>query len=101
MATYQELFEVISGYTLADRVAVAVVAQSEVIRTELTSVTDHDKRLVWAKQAISDPREMARKMLPIVVVQNQSATKAQILAATDAQLLTAVANAVPVFATGS
>ena len=52
------------------------------------------------KQAFSDPRGMALKMTWAILAQNSTATNAQILAATDVALLTAVAGAVDVFADG-
>jgi hypothetical protein len=101
MATYAELAAIAGGRTLNDKLSVAVAIQAEVVRNESTGVTNHVNRLIWAKQAFSDPKGMADKMLFAILAQNSAATQAQILAATDASLLTAVAAAVDVFATGS
>lgn len=101
MATYLEMFDVINTNALLDKLSVAVVAQAEVIRAEATGTTNHANRLLWAKRAYLNPRQVASEVQATVVVQNATATKAQILAATDAQTLTGVANAVDVFATGS
>ncbi len=101
MATYAEMFDVINTNALLERLTIAVIDQAEVVRVESGGTTNHANRLLWAKQTNIDPRAMAIKMQPTAVVQNKAATKAQILAASDASLLTAVAAAVDVFATGS
>lgn len=100
MATYTELYEIANNNTLLDKFTAAVAVQAEAIRTENGATTNHANRLIWAKQAFTDPRAMALKMTWPILAQNAGATKAQILAASDATILTAVASAVDVFATG-
>lgn len=101
MATYTELYDIAINNTLLDKVTVAVADEAEVVRNEAGGTTNHANRLIWAKLANTDPRAMASKMMYSILVQNKAATKAQIIAASDAALLTAVAAAVDVFATGN
>lgn len=100
MATYTELAAIANNNVLLDKMSAAVAIQADAVRQEATGVSNHANRLKWAKQAFSDPRGMALKMTWAILAQNSSATNAQILAATDAALLTAVAGAVDVFADG-
>lgn len=101
MATYTELYEIANNNTLLDKFTAAVAIQAEVIRNESDQTANHANRLLWAKDAFSNPRAMAEKMTWPILAQNANATKAQILAATDGAILTAVANAINVFATGA
>ncbi len=100
MASYSELSTIANQGTLLDKFTAAVAIQAEVIRLENVNTANHANRLVWAKQAFSSPRDMATKLTWAVLAQNVSFTNAQILAASDATILTAIANAVDVFATG-
>ena len=101
MATYAALFDIANNNTLLARMTAAVALQAEAIRNEAGATANHANRLIWAKGAYIDPRGTAQRMMWAVLAQNATATKAQILAATDAALLSAVAAAVDVFATGA
>lgn len=101
MATYTELSAIANNGTLLDKFSAAVAIQAEVIRNEAVGTSNHANRLIWAKQAFTNPRAMASSMTWAILAQNATFTNAQILAATDAALLTAVATAVDVFATGA
>lgn len=101
MATYTELALIATNNTLLDKITSATAVQAEAVRNESGATTNHANRMTWAKQTLSDPKDMARKMTWAILAQNQAATNAQILAATDATILAAVAAAVDVFATGS
>ena len=101
MATYTELYDVAATNVLLDRITVAVVIQAEAVRAENVATPNHANRLRWAKDVFNDPRAAARSATWAVLAQNASATKAQILAASDATILAAVAAVVDVFATGS
>lgn len=101
MATYTELYDIANNATLLDKFTAAVAVQAEAVRNENVNTANHANRMLWAKQAFSDPRAMAVKMTWPILAQNAGQTKANILAATDANILTAVANAVDIFATGS
>lgn len=101
MATYTELFDIAVNNTLLDKMTAAIAIQADVIRQEAGATNNHANRVLWAKQAFSDPRYMATKMIWAVLAANSSATKVQILGATDASLLSAVAAAVDTFANGT
>lgn len=101
MATYAEMFDIASKNLIRDKITVAVAMQAEVIRKELDTVTNHANRLIWAKTALIAPHEMASKIMWAIVVQNAVYTSAQIIGASDAATLTAVANTVDLFATGA
>lgn len=101
MATYLELEAIASGNTLRARMTAAVAIQAEVVRTEAGGTVNHTNRLVWAKSAFADPKAMADRMIWAVLAQNAAFTTAQITGATDAALLSAVASAVDVFASGA
>jgi len=101
MATYKQISDIANNNILLDQMSVAVAIHADVIRQEAGSVANHANRLIWAKATFSDPVAMASKMQWAVLAQNASATDAQIRAATDATILTAIAAAVDIFATGA
>ena len=101
MATYTELFDLMNDSALRNRVSVACLVAAEAVRIEAGSVPNHANRLAWAKAAFSGPRETGERMLPAILAQNAGLTRAQILAAADSALQTAVNAAVDVFATGA
>lgn len=101
MATYAQLYDIGVNNALLDNVTAAVAVQAEVIRTENGATTNHANRLLWAKDALSDPRAMAGRMVWAVIAQKSSLTPAQIRQLSDADVLAAVAAAVDVFATGA
>lgn len=100
MATYTELANLANNNTLLDKFTAAIAVQADVIRQEATGVTNHANRLIWAKQAFSDPRSMALKMTWAILAANAAVPLASIQSASDATILTAVAAAVDVFANG-
>lgn len=101
MATYEELFDLNANDTLNNRVVVACVIAAESIRSEDAGTTNHANRLLWAADVLQDPKGESRRMLWAVLAQNSSNSVAQITGATDAQLQTAVNEAVDLFATGA
>ncbi len=102
MATYQELYDIAvnDGPTMY-KVVAACAVQADVIRQESGGTANHANRLIWAKQAFSDPKGTATKMMWALMAANVAATAAQIRSASDASVLQSVANAVDIFATGS
>ena len=98
MATYIELYELAQSVALKERVAVACLVAAEAVRADASPPTNQAQRLAWARRAFENPLAEAGKMLPVVLAQNKSATKAAIEAADDATLQTAVDSAVDVFA---
>jgi hypothetical protein len=101
MATYAELFELRNNSDLRNRVAVACIVESEAIRTEPATTSNHNNRMAWAKAVFENPDREADRMMWAILAQNKSATPAQITGAPDATVQTAVHNAVDVFATGA
>jgi|SRR6185312_11039864 len=101
MATLSELTTLAGNNTLLDKITAAVAVQAEVIRLEAGSVPNNANRLLWAKDAFTDPRSMAQKMLWSVLATNRAATSTQITTADDTSIQSAVAAVVNVFATGS
>ena len=98
MATYTELYDLMNESALRNRVAVACLVAAEAVRNEAAATANHDNRLAWAKATFTDPQATGERMLPAILAQNASLTRAQILAADDTALQTAVNNAVNVFA---
>ena len=98
MATYDELLLASENPALRNKVRVACVVAAEVVRTEATTVPNHDKRVAWAKSVYANPNVEAERMLWAVLAQNRAATLAQIVGATDGTVQTAVNAAVDVFA---
>lgn len=101
MATYLELFDLRVNSPLINRITSAIAVQAEVIRNENVNTANHVARVAWAKESFSDPEGMARRMIWAILAANAGATVAQITGAQDATILTKVADAVDVFATGS
>lgn len=101
MATYDELLLASEDANLNKRIRVACIVAAEVVRTELSSVTNHANRLTWAKAVFADPGAEAKRMLWAVLAQNRALTLAQLTGASDAAIQTAVNAAVDVFATGA
>lgn len=98
MATYAELLQASEDATLRNKVRVACVIAAETVRTEAAGVTNHTSRLAWAKTVYIAPESVMQRMLWAVLAQNQAATLAAILGASDATVQTAVNNAIDVFA---
>ncbi len=98
MATYTELYDLMNESALRNKVAVACLVAAEAVRLEAEGTANHANRLTWAKATFTDPRAAGERMLPAILAQNATLTKAQILAASDGALQTAVNSAVNVFA---
>lgn len=100
MATYIEIFDLASNAALRNRVTIACLVAAQAVVVENASTTNHANRLLWAKDVFVDPLGMGQKMLMACLAANAGLTVAQITSAADAALLTAVQNAINVFATG-
>jgi hypothetical protein len=101
MATYDELLAIASttsGTALRNRIRVAVVVAADVIRAEAPATVNHANRLAWARLVLDNPDRQAERMLWAVLAQNRAATVAQITAADDATVQTAVNAAVDLLA---
>lgn len=98
MATYTELKALDSNESLINRVEVALWVALNTIATEAAATPDHAARIAWAKSASTNTRSTAINTLALVLAANSSATTAQIVAATDASIQTAVNNTIKVLA---
>lgn len=98
MATYQEIHELHSDGPLTDRIETAIIKAAYVISSEVPSTTNHINRLVWAKQALSNPAGEAKKFLRAVLAANSDATIAAIQGAGDTAIQANVDSVVNLFA---
>lgn len=93
MATYDELLIINSGPigdALRRKIRVAVVVAADVVRAEADATPNHASRLVWARQAMTNPDAEAVRATWAVLAQNRAFTAAQITGADDATVQTAV-----------
>jgi len=98
MATYLELLSASRDDVLNQKMRVAVVIATEVIRTEAGATPNHAARVLWAKTVYQSPEDVAKRMIFAVLAQNANATLAAILASSDATIQTAVNAAVDALA---
>lgn len=98
MATYAEIYALQSDSALRNRLQVAAIVAADAIRVESSGVTGHALRATWARQALENPERMAERLFWAVLAQNRAQTVANVQGATDAQLQTAVDNAVNLLA---
>ncbi len=99
MATLLEAWNLrFSSSSLKNRVVAAVAKKAIDVLVESPATTNHANRVIWANAALRDAMGRAEEMMWAVIAD------AAILAAgegsTDAQILTAVGNAIDTFATG-
>lgn len=100
MATYMELSDLMANGELCARLGVSCAVAADTIRTEPSGTANHTNRLLWAKDASTDPKGMSKRLLPMLIAQNKTSSTAQILAASDTAIQTAVDSVVDIFATG-
>jgi hypothetical protein len=98
MATYLELRGLMDDNDLENRCAVACIVAAEAIMDEDPSTPNHEQRLTFANRAFTAPKDLANRVLMAVLAEYKGLEIAQIQGATDAQLQTAVNNAINVFA---
>jgi hypothetical protein len=98
MATYDELLNATADVNLQNKIRFAVVVAAELIRLENPAVTNHAQRLEWARGVFTNPSSSAGHMIWAFLAQNRGFTAAQLAAATDTQVQTAVNAAVDAFA---
>lgn len=94
MATYAELVQASGDSALVLKVRVACIIAAEAIRTN-GSATAPQK--TWARKVFSNPEDGQREVMWAVLAQNQAQPLGNILGATDAQVQTAVNNAIALF----
>lgn len=100
MATYTELFTLQTDTPLLQRVSTAVLVASVAIYEESTSTLNHDRRVLWAKMVTKNLPVEANAILLFLLGKFNTMTVAGIQNSTDAQIQTAVNNAVNLFAVG-
>jgi hypothetical protein len=98
MATYEELATEFGSNTLISKIKIAVMVSADEIINELPTTTGHAERVAWAREALIDPEQMARRFWAAVLAANNSATIAAIQSATDTTIQNNVDAAVNVFA---
>lgn len=87
MATYKEIYDLRSNSDLRNKIAVAVLVKAQAL-LDLTTPTA--KQVTWAKDAIGNPDAVAATLLNYLLAKNVALTTAQISAATDAAIQSAV-----------
>lgn len=100
MATYTELFDLLATQSLKNRVAFAVMVAAQTVAIEPPATVNHANRLKWAAQAITNPAEVGIAMMRFLLATHRALTAAQIIAADDATLQTAINGAIDLFAQG-
>ncbi len=98
MASYLELHALLSDATLLQRMTLSVAVAADTIGKESGSTPYHAERCAWARRALQNPDGTARQLLLCVIAQNRTFTTAEIQAAGDASLQTAVDAAIPLLA---
>ncbi len=98
MASYLELLSAAFDDGLRQKMRIAVVIAAEAIRTEDAGTPNHTARMAWARAACNNPEGAANGMIYAVLAQNKDAALADILAADDATIQTAVNSAVNLMA---
>lgn len=101
MATYAELRGLFGHNELKNKIEVACIVAAETIRGEVTGVTNHANRLLWAKAAFASPKAVAGQMVMALLAANKDAATAAITGATDGAIQAKVDAAVDMFADGS
>lgn len=100
MASYSDLYNLITDSSLRNKIRVAVVVAAEAIRNEDVGTANHANRLVWAASVFQDPKGESDRMFWAVIAANKDASVATIQGASDAAIQTQVNAAVDLFATG-
>ena len=102
MATDLEMRDLFSDIDRQNRIEVACIGSAEPIRTEEGITGDnHSNRMIWAKQAFTNPNAIRDPMLKALLAANKDSTVAAIQSVSDAALQTLVDEAVDLFADGS
>jgi len=101
MATYDEIRFLFANDSIRNKIEVAVIVAAESIRNEDAGTPNHANRLIWAKEAFTNPLGTATKMFMALLAANKDLTVEQIAGASDVAIQTKVDAAVDVFADGS
>jgi len=96
MATYSELHDLLKDSQLLDKIEVAVIiAAHSFVGGGATNQIQLDK---WAEQTFSNPRSMAKRLIPFVLAANKGVVVADIKNATDNAIQNNVSAAIDLFA---
>lgn len=105
MATYAELRQLYNDSSMRNKIAVAIAIAADLVmrgnddEAPFSQVAgDHDKRVLWAKEALGNTESWTSQFWQAVLASNATATVAQITGATDATLQGKVNEAVDLFA---
>lgn len=101
MATYLELRDLFSDADLKNRIEVACIVSAEAIRTEEEITGNHANRMIWAKQAFTNPNSIRDPMLKALLAANKDSTVAAIKGVSREVLQSLVDAAINLFADGS
>lgn len=101
MATFAELVTASANATLVEKIKIATLVAADNIRLESSGVADHQARVKWAAKVFTDPDTEATRMVWPVLIQNRTATLAQLTGANDATVQSAVNAAVSVVIAGA
>jgi hypothetical protein len=100
MATFAELVTASGNAPLIEKIKIATLIAADNIRLESPGVADHRDRVRWAAKVFTDPETEATRMVWPVLIQNRTATLAQITGASDVSVQNAVDAAVAVVIAG-
>lgn len=98
--TLEQLAGIMQSSDIAGRLQGAVVLVAQAIQLESAETANHANRLKWANRAFSSPASVASAMQPAVVARYAATAIPSGLVVTDAEIQTAVADAVNTFADG-
>lgn len=88
MASNEELRTAFADATFRNRVEVAAVDAAYLVIAEADGTANHANRLAYAFRVVDQSERESERLLKVMLVKNKAATLANILAATDAALLT-------------
>ena len=94
MATFAELVTASSNSGLVEKIKIATLVAADNIRLESPGVPSNQARVRWAAKVFTAPDTEATRMIWPVLIQNRTATLAQITGASDVVVQNAVNAAV-------
>lgn len=94
MASYVALVAFAQNDTLRQQIKMAIAMTAYTIENEAAQVVNHAQRVAWAKAALASPDSAVEQIVWSVLAANNTASIAQLQAATDAQVQAAVDAAV-------
>jgi hypothetical protein len=98
MASYEEIYNLRQEVGFSNRIQSAIADVANDVRQEDSGTPNHANRLVWAANAMRWPAEHVDGVVSGVLIANKAASVNAILSADDADLKTAVAALVDLFA---